>query len=116
MKQYFEQRDEIIKEITNKYQISKDEGKMIFISVLNGGGKPNYSDKFINEFYNEIKVIKNAIVNLKENENLANEAKNENKKNINGSDMCLRYQIIENEILQCAKEFFLWKMNFKLMF
>ena len=106
LKIYFEHRDDIIKDIMNKYQITKDEAKMIFISVLNGGGKPTYTDKFINDFFDEIKVIRNTISNLKENEKLVNEAKNENKKNLNGSVMCLRYQIIENEILQCAHEFF----------
>ena len=79
---------------------------MIFISVLNGGDQPKYDDKFIADIYDEIKNIRNVVVNIKENETLVNDAKNENKKNINGSVMCSRYQIIENEILQCAREFF----------
>ena len=36
----------------DKFKISKDDAKMIFIKMLNGGGKPELSDKFIVSFYN----------------------------------------------------------------
>lgn len=99
----------------NRYHITKGEAKMTFISVLNGGGKPKYDDRFIAEFYNEIKNLRNVVVTIEENETLVNEAKNENRRNINGSVMCLRYQIIENEILHSAIAF-LQNTNITTMF
>ena len=73
--------------------------------MLNGRGKPKYDHKFIAD-YSKVKNIRNVVVHIEDNETLVNEARNENKRNVNGSVMCVRYQIIENEILQCARVFF----------
>ena len=90
-----------------KFKLSKDDAKMIFIKMLNGGGKPkDISDSYINSFHKEIKNISNLLVNLKENEELVKQAQDSDKTNVNGCVMCMRYQIIENEILQCAVKFF----------
>ena len=106
LKVYLEYRSEVLKGVMELYELTKDEAKMIFISILNGGGKPKYTDQFIIDFYEEIQGIKDKIVVIEENEPLVNEAKHEGKKNINGSVMCTRYQIIENDIIQHAREFF----------
>ena len=115
VQKYFEQRTSILNEFMDKFKISKDDAKMIFIKMLNGGGKPkDISDSYINSFHTEIKNISNLIVNLKENEELVKHAQDADKTNISGCVMCMRYQIIENEILQCAVNFFK-DHNFQLM-
>ena len=106
LQNYFEQRNKILSDIMETYKLSKDEAKKIFIKMLNGGGKAELSDKFINSFYDEMKNISKLIVNLKENEELVKQAQDADKTNVNGCVMCMRYQIIENEILQCAVNFF----------
>ena len=107
LQKYFEQRTSILNEFMDNFKISKDDAKMIFIKMLNGGGKPkDISDSFITSFHKEIKNISNLLVNLKENEELVKHAQDEDKTNVNGCVMCMRYQIIENEILQCAVKFF----------
>ncbi len=106
LKVYLEYRSEVLKGVMELYELTKDEAKMIFISILNGGGKPKYTDQFIIDFYHEVQDIKNKLIDMEENEKILNEAKSENKVNIKGSVMCARYQIIENEIMQCARDFF----------
>jgi hypothetical protein len=65
------------------YNIKKDEAKMIFIKILNGGGfNKIYDDAFISEFHSEVSNILNEIIKLDENKCLVDEAKEKGKEMI----------------------------------
>ena len=104
---YIEYRNGILETLMENYDIKKDEAKMIFIKILNGGGfNTLYDDAFISGFHDEINKILHEILKLDENKILIDEAKEKAKENIIGSVISLRYNIIENEIIQHAKQFF----------
>jgi hypothetical protein len=56
LEQYVNNRDEIIKKFILNTNISQDEAKHIFLSILNGG-LPKIENDFIKDFIDEIKLI-----------------------------------------------------------
>ena len=110
---YLKYRNEVLNGLMDIYNITKDEAKMIFIIILNNGGiardnagNTKYDDQFIMDFYSEIKQISGKITKLDENQVLVDEVKEMDKTNITGSVISMRYTMIENEIVQHAKDFF----------
>ena len=66
---YVEHRDEIMNQIIDDQQLDRNDVKMIFLKIINGGGIDDKStnNEFISEFYNEMKNIRVEIVKLNPN-------------------------------------------------
>jgi hypothetical protein len=108
---YVKNRDKIFEDYKNKYKMTKNDIKMNFVKILNGSKKSTIQDEYFIKLLEEMKNVTEIIRNLEENKELYNYAKNRKDKtyNINGSIMSYRYQIIENEILMIANDFFISK-------
>ena len=69
LKEYIDNRQDILNEIMNKGNITKDEAKKLILSITNGGQiKNNLECLFIYKYRDEINYIHDYICNLKEND------------------------------------------------
>ena len=69
LREYIDNRQDILNEIMNKGNITKEEAKKLILSITNGGQiKNNLECLFIYKYRDEINYIHDYICNLKENE------------------------------------------------
>lgn len=103
-------KDNIIIDIQQKYDINKQDIKDIFLTLINGGDRIGVTliDEYLQSFKNEMKTIHNLIVQL--NPNILKQIKKiwgNNQHNIYGKVVnCILCQI-ENEIMLTAVEYLL---------
>ena len=104
LKEYIDNRQDILNDIMNKGNITKDEAKKLILSITNGGQiKNNLECLFIYKYRDEINYIHDYICNLKENDEYlkigTTNAKKKNGYNIKGSTVNVLLTNIENIIL-----------------
>ena len=104
LKEYIENRQDVLNEIMNKGNMTKEEAKKLILSITNGGQiKNNFECLFIYKYRDEINYIHDYICNLKENDEYlkigTTNAKKKNGYNIKGSTVNVLLTNIENIIL-----------------
>jgi len=104
LKEYIENRQDVLNEIMSKGNMTKEEAKKIILSITNGGQiKNNFECLFIYKYRDEINYIHDYICNLKENDEYLKigtaNAKKKNGYNIKGSTVNVLLTNIENIIL-----------------
>jgi hypothetical protein len=109
LKEYVDKRDEILKEISKKDDMTKEEAKILIIKIINGGELKSSNFLFLLNFEKEIKKIHELICKIPENEKYVKIGKkNSDKKNgynKNGSSVNVLLTDIENNILNCMIEY-----------
>lgn len=113
---YVKNRNTIIKEFTNKYDLSRDDVKDIFLTLLNGGDREGLTstDEFLKKFKAEMTTIHNLIVQL--NPKILKDVKKSNDvndHNINGKVINRILCDIENDVMLTCVEY-LMKKGFKV--
>lgn len=105
---YIKKRDFILKNMGKKYNLTKDEVKQQFITIIMGGkiSKDLITSDTLTAFYNEMQVIQKEIADR--NQSFYKYAKNRKDKeyNINGSTTAYLLQDIESQIIISADNFF----------
>lgn len=105
---YNSNRDNIINEIKDKFNIDKGDVKDLFLTLINGGDRIGLTsmDEFLQLFKNEMKNIHNLIVQI--NPTILKQVKKvwgANEPNLNGKVVnCILCQV-ENELLLTAVEY-----------
>jgi hypothetical protein len=104
LKEYILNRQDVLNEIMNKGNMTKEEAKKLILSITNGGQiKNNFECLFIYKYRDEINYIHDYICNLKENDEYLKigtaNAKKKNGYNIKGSTVNVLLTNIENIIL-----------------
>lgn len=109
LKNYKENRDNLLGEMMGKYNIDRDEAKQIILSISKGG---NYKyDKLENKpewlinLKNEFQIIGNEIMKINPEEKEASGKKKPYPKCLWGSVSSSIIQDIENSIIQCLDLF-----------
>lgn len=105
--EYIENRENILKDICNKFSINRDDAKTSVLAIINGGGyKSGY--QFINDFAKELKIIRENVYNTEPKYVKLAEKKEKKEKNdnIHGSVINMKLCEIENTVLMSMKKFF----------
>lgn len=106
---YINNRDEVVHNISNKFNLSSGDVKNLILTLINGGKRQGLiaMDDYLLNLYNELIIITdNVILN---NPKLEKQAKrvHKNDPNIRGKIVNLLLCNIENETMLCAVDYFL---------
>jgi len=102
---YVNNRDEIIKNLCDKYDLTKPDIKQMFLSVMNGGKREGIIDDFFTNFKNECYRIHKFIISL--NEKLYKDVCNRKEFNKEGSLTNIILCQIENNLLLHSVQYLL---------
>ncbi len=111
---YIDHRKELIDDIIlENPNLKYEDVKMNFLKIINGGSVDSYlyENDFVKDFFEEMKIIRNEIVNLNKNIEAFVKKYKKDKHNISGSVTSNLYQFIENKIVMLADEY-LTKLKF----
>lgn len=106
---YNNNRDELLQELCDTFNIDRDEAKKIPLSIINGGGHKYFTingvppPTWIIDFRNEMKSIHCRIAELEPDR--FKKAKRDNKDNPYGTCLNTLLCKMENIILQCMKRY-----------
>jgi len=107
LNQYVINRTEILKETMEQYDCTRDEAKILFISLMYYGSFESWENSnnkeptdFIYNFINELKTISEKFINV--NPDIVKIVKALQKKNLKGSVMSIILQEKERLILECV--------------
>ena len=128
LKKYVNDRENILKLLSEEYNTDRETVKKLFVSLINSGSFKGWTiehningteTKFINKIINEISLISDVILN--NNPKLIKIAEKANKTNIKGSVMSNYIQIyesliLENVYLYCVKNGYIINNNCSLAF
>ena len=103
LEQYVKNREDILDKITSTTEISRDEAKHNFLSILNGG-LPKFQNDFMKQFMEEIKLIHKQVCLLNPDE--FKKIKMRKEYNPEGSMMNIILCKLEHFILMNATNFF----------
>ena len=103
LEQYVKNREDILDKITLTTEISRDEAKHNFLSILNGG-LPKFQNDFMKQFMEEIKLIHKQVCLLNPDE--FKKIKMRKEYNPEGSMMNIILCKLEHFILMNATNFF----------
>ncbi len=110
LKNYVNNRDELIKQLCNKFNKSKGDIKQIFLMITFGGKIPfeYVEDVTLNAFYKEMKDIQKEVAKLNKKiyEYVRRKKDEEGKFNVNGSITSYVLQGIECQLMLSADAFF----------
>jgi hypothetical protein len=106
---YLSNRDELLQELCDKNEITRDDAKKVVLSILNGGAKEykNLQTKplWLTMYKLAVENIQNNMKSDPQNVDLVTSIKEYKTYNIGGSVMNHILCRIENDILMCAIEF-----------
>ena len=107
LNQYVINRTEILKETMEQYDCTRDEAKILFISLMYYGSFESWENSnnkeptdFIYNFINDLKTISEKFINV--NPDIVKIVKILQKKNLKGSVMSIILQEKERLILECV--------------
>lgn len=107
--EYIQHREKLLPQFMKKYNIDRDTTKKAILTIINGGEALDDSSQFVREFREELKAIRNNLMNSEKEILAFVKDKRRKIKNIDGSVMNIKLCEVENEILMEMVKFFRMK-------